>query len=190
MEVWSIGSKNEDKKMIYIILGIVFLFSFDSAYAYGVKESPTSRFKIENFKKDIESLNIDFQEFGRIKEYGILGYYNFCPLIKDNKIISYVCLTHLKVYDRNEPFIVLISLDGRILDYCIPEAKNKHKILNSTEVKEKVIGKDKSEDLFLDAVAGSTFHVPAINMELKNILNMFEYREEIIRKDENIRESN
>lgn len=173
------------RKIIYVILGIIFLSSSDRAYAYGVKESSTSRFKIENFKKDIESLSIDFQEFGRIKEYGILGYYNFCPLIKDKKIISYACLTHLKVYDRNEPFIVLISLDGKVLDYCIPEAKNKHKVLNTIEIKKKVIGKDKSNDLFLDGVAGSTFHIPAINMELKNILNMFEYREEIIRKDEN-----
>lgn len=167
-----------------VLLGIFLTFTLNS-YSYRVKESSTTRFKIEDFKEEIKKSNFKFDNFGKVKEYGILGYYNFYPLVKDKKIIAYACLTHLKVYDRHEPFIVLISLDGKIIDYSIPEARNKHKILNSDEIKKMVIGKGRG-DAHLDGVAGSTFHVPAINAELTNILNMFEYRKEIIRKDENI----
>lgn len=166
----------------FFLLGM-FLISTLNTYSYRVKESPTTRFKIENFKEEIRKFNFKFDEFGKVKEYGILGYYNFYPLIKENKIIAYACLTHLKVYDRHEPFVVLISLEGEIIDYSVPEARNKHKILNSDEIKKMVIGKDKT-NVYMDAVAGSTFHIPAINAELINILNMFEYRKEIIRKDE------
>lgn len=167
----------------HFILSILFLFFTLNTYSYRVKESPTERFKIENFKDEIKKTNFKFDEFGKAKDYGILGYYNFVPLKSNGKISAYACLTHLKVYDRHEPFIVIVSLDGKIIDYSIPEAKKKHFLLNSDNVKKMVIGKDKN-NVKMDAVAGSTFHVPAINAELKNILNIFEYRKEIIRKDE------
>lgn len=172
--------KKTDKLLVFLGL---FIFLTFNTYSYRVKESPTSRFKIEDFKEEIKKTNFNFDSFGKVKEYGILGYYNFYPLIKDNKICAYACLTHLKVYDRHEPFIVIISLDGKIIDYLIPEARNKHKILNTNEIKSKLIGKDKT-NAHLDAIAGSTYHVPAINAELTNILNIFDYRKEIIRKDE------
>ena len=171
------------KRYLLIIIILLTITNVDT-YSYKVKESSTARFKIENFKEEIKKLDINFDEFGKKKEYGILGYYNFYPLIKNKVIIAYACLTHLKVYDRHEPFIVLLSLDNKIIDYSIPEARKKHKILNSEEVKNKVKGKGKGEKKYLDGIAGSTFHIPAINAELENILNMFEYRKEIIRKDE------
>lgn len=172
--------KNFSKLFLLFIL----FFSFTlNTYSYRVKESPTDRFKIENFKEDIKKTNFKFEEFGKVKDYGILGYYNFIPLKTNNKISAYACLTHLKVYDRHEPFIVIISLDGKIIDYSIPEVKKKHISLNSESVKKMVIGQDKN-NVKMDAVAGSTYHVPAINAELKNILNIFDYRKEIIRKDE------
>lgn len=171
------------KRNKFILLLGIFLTLALNTYSYRVKESSTARFKIEDFKEEIKKSNFKFDDFGKVKEYGILGYYNFYPLIKDKKIVAYACLSHLKVYDRHEPFIVLVSLDGKIIDYSIPEARNKHKILNSSEIKKMVIGRDKT-NVHMDGVAGSTFHVPAINAELINILNMFEYRKEIIRKDE------
>lgn len=167
----------------FFILSTLFLFSTLNTYSYRVKESPTERFKIENFKAEIKKTNLKFDEFGKVKDYGILGYYNFIPLKNNSKISAYACLTHLKVYDRHEPFIVIVSLDGKIIDYSIPEAKKKHFPLNSEAVKKTVIGKNKN-NIKMDAVAGSTYHVPAINAELKNILNIFDYRKEIIRKDE------
>lgn len=172
------------KNFIKLFLLSTLFFSFTlNTYSYRVKESPTDRFKIENFKEDIKKTNFKFEEFGKVKDYGILGYYNFIPLKTNNKISAYACLTHLKVYDRHEPFIVIISLDGKIVDYSIPEVKKKHISLNSESVKKMVIGQDKN-NVKMDAVAGSTYHVPAINAELKNILNIFDYRGEIIRKDE------
>lgn len=165
------------------IFSILFLSFTLEAYSYRVKESPTDRFKIENFKDEIRKINFKFDEFGKVKDYGILGYYNFIPLKNNGKISAYACLTHLKVYDRHEPFIVIVSLDGKIIDYSIPEAKKKHFPLNSEAVKKTVIGKNKN-NVNMDAVAGSTYHVPAVNAEFKNILNIFEYRKEIIRKDE------
>lgn len=167
----------------FIVFSSLLLLFTSNSYGYRVKESPTTKFKIESFKEEIKKTNFNFDSFGKVKEYGILGYYNFYPLIKDNKICAYACLTHLKVYDRHEPFIVIISLDGKIIDYSIPEARNKHKVLNSNDVKIKLIGKDKT-NAHLDAIAGSTYHVPAINAELTNILNIFDYRKDIIRKDE------
>ena len=172
------------KNFIKLFLLSTLFFSFTlNTYSYRVKESPTDRFQIENFKEDIKKTNFKFEEFGKVKDYGILGYYNFIPLKTNNKISAYACLTHLKVYDRHEPFIVIISLDGKIIDYSIPEVKKKHISLNSESVKKMVIGQDKN-NVKMDAVAGSTYHVPAINAELKNILNIFDYRREIIRKDE------
>lgn len=167
---------------LFLLSTLFFLFTLNT-YSYRVKESPTDRFQIENFKEDIKKTNFKFEEFGKVKDYGILGYYNFIPLKTNNKISAYVCLTHLKVYDRHEPFIVIISLNGKIIDYSIPEVKKKHIPLNSESVKKMVIGQDKN-NAKMDAVAGSTYHVPAINAELKNILNIFDYRGEIIRKDE------
>ncbi|MDU1911445.1 hypothetical protein [Fusobacterium sp.] len=172
--------KKCNKIFIFLILFLSFILE---VYSYRVKESPTDRFKIENFKDEIIKTNFKFDEFGKVKDYGILGYYNFIPLKTNNKISAYACLTHLKVYDRHEPFIVIISLDGKIIDYSIPEVKKKHIPLNSESVKKMVIGQDKN-NVKMDAVAGSTYHVPAINAELKNILNIFDYRGEIIRKDE------
>lgn len=166
----------------FIILGMGIIFSVFS-YGYRVKESPTKKFDIENFKTEIKNTSYKFDEFGKVKKYPILGYYNFIPLKTKGKISAYACLTHLKVYDRHEPFIVIISLDGKIIDYSIPEARKKHRNLNTLEIKNMVIGENK-DNVQMDAVAGSTFHVPAINAELKNILNMFKYREKIIRKDE------
>lgn len=171
------------KNLNKLFILLLFLSFSLNIYSYRVKESPTERFKIENFKDDIKKMNYNFDEFGKTKDYGILGYYNFIPLKNNNKISAYACLTHLKVYDRHEPFIVIVSLDGKIIDYSIPEAKKKHFPLNSETVKKTVIGKNKN-NVKMDAVSGSTFHVPAINAELKNILNIFEYRKEIIRKDE------
>lgn len=172
------------KNFIKLFLLSTLFFSFTlNTYSYRVKESPTDRFQIENFKEDIKKTNFKFEEFGKVKDYGILGYYNFIPLKTNNKISAYACLTHLKVYDRHEPFIVIISLNGKIIDYSIPEVKKKHIPLNSESVKKMVIGQDKN-NAKMDAVAGSTYHVPAINAELKNILNIFDYRGEIIRKDE------
>ena len=172
--------KNFSKLFLLFILFFSFILN---TYSYRVKESPTDRFKIENFKEDIKKTNFKFEEFGKVKDYGILGYYNFIPLKTNNKISAYACLTHLKVYDRHEPFIVIISLDRKIIAYSIPEVKKKHISLNSESVKKMVIGQDKN-NVKMDAVAGSTYHVPAINAELKNILNIFDYRKEIIRKDE------
>ena len=171
------------KNLNKLFILLLFLSFSLNVYSYRVKESPTDRFKIENFKEDIKKTNFKFEEFGKVKDYGILGYYNFIPLKTNNKISAYACLTHLKVYDRHEPFIVIISLDGKIIDYSIPEVKKKHISLNSESVKKMVIGQDKN-NVKMDAVAGSTYHVPAINAELKNILNIFDYRKEIIRKDE------
>ena len=119
--------KNFSKLFLLFILLFILFFSFTlNTYSYRVKESPTDRFKIENFKEDIKKTNFKFEEFGKVKDYGILGYYNFIPLKTNNKISAYACLTHLKVYDRHEPFIVIISLDGKIIDYSIPEVKKKH----------------------------------------------------------------
>ena len=176
--------KNFNRLFLFVIF---FSFSLNT-YSYRVKESPTDRFKIENFKDEIKKMNFNFDEFGKIKDYGILGYYNFIPLKNNNKIFqhkisAYACLTHLKVYDRHEPFIVIISLNGKIIDYSIPEVKKKHLPLNSESVKKMVIGQDKN-NVKMDTVAGSTYHVPAINAELQNILNIFDYKKEIIRKDE------
>ncbi|MEF9933514.1 MAG: hypothetical protein RR191_05845 [Cetobacterium sp.] len=165
--------------IFFKIFLVISIFSF----SYGVKESSTERFKIENFKEEIRKIDFKFDKFGEVKQYGVLGFYNFIPLEVKDKIIAYACLTHLKVYDRHEPFIAIISLDGKILDYSIPEARKKHLILNSKEIKQQVIGEDKS-NVEMDMVAGSTFHVPSINAELKNMLNMFEYKKNIIRRDE------
>lgn len=167
------------KRLSFILF---FMFSF-LVYPYRVKESPVSRFDINNFKEEIKKMSFDFEEFGNIKDYGILGYYNFVPLKKKGKIIGYACLTHLKIYDRHEPLLVIISLDGKILDYSVPEIRKKHLPLISKSVKKNIIGKDKST-VFMDSIAGSTFSVSAINAEFKNILNIFDYKKEIIRNDE------
>ena len=74
--------KNFNRLFLFVIF---FSFSLNT-YSYRVKESPTDRFKIENFKDEIKKMNFNFDEFGKIKDYGILGYYNFIPLKNNNKI--------------------------------------------------------------------------------------------------------
>ena len=172
--------KNYKKYLTIILFTMISL----NIYGYRAKESSTNRFKIENFKNEIRQTNFKFDEFGKIKEYAILGYYNFVSLKNKGKISAYACLTHIKVYDRHEPLIVIISLNGKIIDYVLPEARKRHLNLNTNKVKQMVIGEGK-ENVQMDDVAGSTFHIPALNAELKNTLNMFKYRENIIRKEEN-----
>lgn len=59
----------------FIVFSSLLLLFTSNSYGYRVKESPTTRFKIESFKEEIKKTNFNFDSFGKVNRvwnFGIL----------------------------------------------------------------------------------------------------------------------
>lgn len=166
------------------VLLIIFCVS-QLALAYKAKSEDLSKYSIENYtpqiQKAIENTGITYDKLGEIYEAPNLGYYNFTPIEKGGKIVAYVGLTHIKSYNKHEALITIISPEGKLLGFSLPDANAKHPNVNEKEWIDKYVGKT-GEELPVDSLAGSTFHANSVNGELRNILRAFEANKETFKK--------
>ncbi len=124
-------------------------------------------------------MKVDFDSFGEKKESKGLGYYNYVSLLKNGKIVGYGVITHIKVYNKHEALLAVVSPDGELLDFYLPDANEKHQNVHDYNWKKSYIGK-KYGELQFDGLAGSTFTANSTYGELRNILRSFEFRKKEI----------
>lgn len=164
------------KKIMLLIITVVLT---TASWGYGVKSEDLSRYKIDNFKKEFKSMKVDFDSFGKSKETKGLGYYNYVPLLKDGKLIGYGAVTHIKVYNKHEALLAVISPEGKLLDFYLPDANEKHKNVHDENWKKSYRGK-KYDEMRFDGLAGSTFSANSTYAELRSILRTFDFRKKEI----------
>lgn len=166
------------------ILFFVFCLS-QLTFAYKAKSEDLSKYSIENYnpqiQKAIEKTGIAYDKLGDIYEAPNLGYYNFTTIEKNGKVIGYAGLTHVKSYNKHEALITIISLEGKLLGFYLPDANDKHQNVHDKEWIKKYTGKN-AEELPVDSLAGSTFHANSVNGELRNTLKAFESKKDTFKK--------
>lgn len=156
----------------------VLLFSLTLATsALGYKVKPEAgdlgRYTIANYETKFKELkNVPFNSFGEPMEAPNRGYYTFVPLLENGKVVAYGGLTHVKAYNKHEALLTVISPDGKLLDFSLPEVNDKHKGLRESDWKKDYIGRY-MDNIPMDGYAGSTFHMNSLNGELKNTLRAF-----------------
>lgn len=157
-----------------------------SIFAYKAKSEDLSKFTLNNYKTQIEKVindsNIQFDKIGKIYESPNLGYYNFVAIEKNEKVLGFVGLTHIKSYNKHEALLAVISLEGKLLGFYLPDANSKHQNVHDSQWKDKYINKTANE-IPVDGLAGSTFHAHSVNGELRNLLAAFNYKKDILLKN-------
>lgn len=158
-----------------IILALICLSQV--SFAYKAKSEDLSKYTVENYKPKIEEAisnsGVSFDKLGEIYEAPNMGYYNFIEIEKDGKIVGYSGLTHVKSYNKHEVLITVISPEGKLLGFYLPEANDKHQNVHDKEWINKYVNKDMNQ-LPVDSLAGSTFHANSVNGELRNSLRAFD----------------
>jgi hypothetical protein len=162
-----------------IIVFMIILVMATTSWGYGVKNEDLSRYRIDNFQEEFKNMKVDFDSFGDKKETEGLGYYNYIPLLKNGKIIGYGAITHIKTYNKHEALLAVISLDGKLIDFYLPDANDRHKNVHDYNWKKSYIGKGLNE-LRFDGIAGSTFTANSTYSELRSILRTFDFRKKEI----------
>ncbi|MGL4357615.1 hypothetical protein [Cetobacterium sp.] len=155
------------------------------AFAYKAKSEDLGKYSIEGYKPQIQEAikkaGIAFDGLGDVYEAPNLGYYNFATIEKDGKVVAYTGLTHVKSYNKHEALITVISPEGKLLGFYLPDANDKHQNVHDQEWINKYLGKV-AEDLPVDSLAGSTFHAYSVNGELRNTLKAFDYKKADFKK--------
>jgi len=146
------------------------------SFAYKAKSEDLTKYSIANYtpqiQEAIKKAGVAFDGLGETYEAPNLGYYNFATIEKDGKVIAYTGLTHIKSYNKHEALITIISLEGKLLGFYLPDANNKHQNVHDQEWISKYLDKI-AEELPVDSLAGSTFHANSVNGELRNTLKAF-----------------
>lgn len=166
------------KKLSILLLALTIS---GTSFAYRAKSEDLSQYQISNYEEQFKEMSVDFSEFGNISESPSLGYYNFIELVEDGKVVAYAGLTHVKSYNKHEALIAIISPEGTLLDFSLPEANDKHQNVNDKSWKASYIGKANGE-LEYDGLAGSTFMARSAYAELNNLLLTFNYKNDVIVK--------
>ncbi|MGL5797620.1 MAG: hypothetical protein ACRCYT_05365 [Cetobacterium sp.] len=155
------------------------------SFAYKAKSEDLSKYSIEKYTPQIEEAlkktGMSYDGLGEIYETPNLGYYNFSTVEKDGKVVAYIGLTHIKSYNKHEALIAIISNEGKLLGFYLPDANQKHQNVHDQEWINKYLDK-KAEELPVDSLAGSTFHAYSVNGELRNVLKAFESKRETFKK--------
>lgn len=156
----------------------VILFSLTLATsALGYKVKPEAgdlvKYTIASYEPTFKEFKgIKFDSFGAPEEAPNRGYYTFVPLLENGKVVAYGGLTHVKAYNKHEAMLTIISSEGKLLDFSLPEVNNKHLSLKEEAWKKPYLGKE-MDNIPMDGHAGSTFHINSVNGELKNTLRAF-----------------
>lgn len=164
-------------KKIVLILFVAVLSV--SSFGYEISSKDLSRYHIENFRGSFKMMKVDFDSFGEKKDSKGLGFYNYIPLLKQGKIVGYGVITHIKAYSKHEALLAVVSPDGKLVDFYLPDANDKHPHVHDYNWKNSYIGK-KHGELEYDGLAGSTFSANSTYAELRSILRAFEFREKEI----------
>ncbi|MGL5000303.1 MAG: hypothetical protein ACRC6J_01105 [Cetobacterium sp.] len=165
---------------------LIFLFCLSQfTFAYKAKSEDLSKYSIEKYnlqiKEAVKKSGVSFDDLGEVYEAPNLGYYNFTTVEKDGKTVAYIGFTHIKSYNKHEALITVISLEGKLLGFYLPDANDKHQNVHEQDWINKYVGKV-AEDLPFDSLAGSTFHAYSVNGELRNTLKAFESKKDIFKK--------
>ncbi|WP_319200146.1 hypothetical protein [uncultured Ilyobacter sp.] len=163
------------KKFLFLFIVI---FSV-SSWGYKISSRDGSRYNIDNFRGSFRMMKVDYDSFGDKKDSKGLGYYNYIPLYKNGEIVGYGAITHIKSYNKHEALLAIISPDGKLMDFYLPDANDKHQEVHDYNWKNSYIGKEYAEIEF-DGLAGSTFIANSTYGELKSILRGFEFRKKDI----------
>lgn len=168
-------------KKAIVLATMIFLGS--STFAYKAKSEDLSKYSIETYKIQIQDAakksNVNFNEMGKTYDSPAFGYYNFVPLEENGKVVAYAGLTHVKSYNKHEALIAIISPEGKLMGFHLPDANEKHTNVLEKEWIQKYVGKTANE-FPTDGLAGSTFHANSVNGELRNLLSAFNYKKEEI----------
>ncbi|WP_372713474.1 hypothetical protein [Ilyobacter sp.] len=160
------------KKNILFLFIVIFSLS---SWGYEISSKDETRYNIDNFRGSFKMMKVDYDTFGDKKDSKGLGYYNYVPLLKNGKIVGYGAITHIKTYNKHEALLAIVSPDGKLLDFYLPDANDRHPEVHDYNWKNSYIGK-KHEEMEFDGLAGSTFTANSTYGELKSILRGFEFR--------------
>lgn len=166
------------KKLSILLLALTISAT---SFSYRAKSEDLSQYKISNYEEQFKEMDVEFSELGNISESPSLGYYNFAELVKDGNVVAYAGLTHIKAYNKHEALIAIISPEGKIIDFSLPDANDKHQNVNDEEWKTPYIGKSDGE-LTYDGLAGSTYMARSAHAELDNLLLTFNSKKDSIVK--------
>lgn len=157
----------------------VILFSLTlatSALGYKVKPEAgdLAKYTIANYEPMFKEFKgVKFDSFGTPEEAPNRGYYTFIPMMENGKVVAYGGLTHVKAYNKHEAMLTVISPEGKLLDFSLPEVNAKHLSLKEEGWKKPYLGKEMN-NLPYDGHAGSTFHINSVNGELRSTLRAFQ----------------
>lgn len=161
-----------------ILFLFIMIFSV-SSWGYKISSKDESRYNIDYFRGSFRMMKVDYDRFGDKKDSKRLGYYNFIPLYKNGEIVGYGAITHIKSYNKHEALLAIISPEGKLIDFYLPDANDKHQEVHDYNWKNSYIGK-KYDEMEFDGLAGSTFIANSTYGELKSILRTFEFRKKDI----------
>jgi len=166
------------KKLSIILLALTIS---GTSLAYKAKHEDLSHYKIANYEEQFKDMSVEFTNIGDVSNAPSLGYYTFAELVEDGEVVAYAGLTHIKAYNKHEALIAIISPEGKLLDFNLPDANDKHQNVYDEEWKAPYIGKSTGE-LEYDGLAGSTFMARSAHAELDNLLQTFIMRKDTIVK--------
>lgn len=152
-----------------------------TTFAYRAKHEDLSKYTVTNYQTSFKDMNYKFTDFGSVKESPSLGYYNFVELMDGDKVAAYGALTHIKAYNKHEALLAIISPEGKLIDFKLPDANDKHQNVNDEDWKAPYIGKSHGEISF-DGLAGSTYMARSAHAELDSMLLTFNSKKEAIVK--------
>lgn len=166
------------KKLSILLLALTIS---GTSFAYRAKHEDLSHYKIANYEEQFKDMSVEFSNIGNVINSPSLGYYTFAELVEDGEVVAYAGLTHIKAYNKHEALIAIISPEGKLLDFNLPDANDKHQNVHDEEYKALYIGKSTGE-LEYDGLAGSTYMARSTHAELDNLLHTFNYKNDVIVK--------